>query len=74
MTISGPRPNEHPEDRLLSCEEAIEAEFQELVFRAVRAGWDEAEVCVAIASLADHHVLAMQANDGIEASIRKLKE
>lgn len=46
-------------DRLLDCEEAIEEELQDLVWRAVKAGWDEIEVCTAIATLADHHILAV---------------
>jgi len=45
-------------DRLTECEEAIEAAFQELVWRAMQAGWDEVEVCTAVAMLADHHILA----------------
>ncbi len=45
-------------DRLEDCEQAVEAELQDLVWRAMRAGWDEMEVCTAIATLADHHILA----------------
>lgn len=45
-------------DRLIECEEALEAAFQELVWRAMQAGWDEVEVCTAVAMLADHHILS----------------
>ena len=71
--IKGPRTGEVPEDRALSCEEQLEAEFQTLVSKAIAAGWDEGEACVAIASLADHHILAMRCNDQTEVSIEKLK-
>lgn len=47
----------------MGCEQDLEAEFQALVFRALKAGWDEGEACVALASLADHHILALMAND-----------
>ena len=73
MAIFGPRPTEQPRDRFLQCEEDLEAEFQALVWKAVHAGWDEGEACVAIASLADHHIVALHCNDRISASIRTLK-
>jgi hypothetical protein len=56
----------------LRCEEALEAEFQALVWKAVAAEWDEGEACVAIASLADHH-MAMHFGEQTSAAIRKLK-
>lgn len=49
-------------DRLLDCEEALEAKLQALVWEAVQSGWDEIEVCTAIATLADHHILAVAEN------------
>lgn len=52
----------------------MEAEFQALLWKAISAGWDEREACVAIASLADHHILAVGCKEKTEASIRKLKE
>ncbi|WP_313665762.1 hypothetical protein [Shinella sp.] len=73
MDIRGPISSERNEDRFLLCEQELEAAFQELVWRAVRAGWDEGEACVALASLADHHILAMQCDHQVAASIRKLK-
>jgi hypothetical protein len=74
MAIRGPTPTAESEDRFLECEEAIEAEFQALVWKALKAGWDEGEACVAIASLADHHILALNCNDRTSASMRKLKD
>jgi hypothetical protein len=72
MPITGPRSDERTPDRFLMCEEALEAEFQALVWKAVKAGWDEGEAAVAIASLADHHILAMHYDDRTWASIRKI--
>lgn len=46
-------------DRLTDCQEAVEGELQDLVWRAIQAGWDEVEVCTALATLADHHILAI---------------
>jgi hypothetical protein len=65
----------HPDtpDRLVECEEALEASFQELVWRAVQAGWDEEEAATALAMLADHHVLAMEYNRRTEASVKKAR-
>ena len=74
MTTSGPRPDQCPQDRFLACEQDLEAEFQALVFKALKAGWNESEACVAIASLADHHILALKCNDRTSASISKLKD
>ena len=73
MDIRGPKTGESGEDRFLHCEQELEAAFQELVWKAMRAGWDEGEACVAIASLADHHILAIGENDKLEASIRRIK-
>ncbi|SOC44927.1 hypothetical protein SAMN05892877_113164 [Rhizobium subbaraonis] len=49
-------------DRLLECEEALEGPFQQIVWQAMQAGWDEVEVCTAVAMLADHHILASYEN------------
>ncbi|WP_421579394.1 hypothetical protein [Shinella sp. M31] len=73
MEIRGPRSDERNEDRFLLCEQELEDAFQKLIWQAIQAGWDEGEACVAIASLADHHVLAMQCNERTAASIRKIK-
>jgi hypothetical protein len=69
MAIRGPRPTGEAEDRFLQCEEALEAEFQALVRKAIKAGWDEGEACVAIASLADHHILSLVSNDDVRRRI-----
>lgn len=69
MIVRGPRSQERGEDRFVQCELALEAAIQALVWKAVEAGWDEGEACVAIASLADHHVLAMQCNDLVKEQI-----
>ncbi|WP_305111726.1 hypothetical protein [Shinella lacus] len=73
MAIRGPIPTEEGENRFVRCEQELEAEFQALVWKAVAAGWDEGEACVAIASLADHHILAMHFGDQTSVAIRKLK-
>jgi hypothetical protein len=74
MAIDAPRkPDDYPE-RFLECEQALEAAVQALIWEAVKAGWDEGEACAAVASLADHHVLAMQANACAERSMRGLKQ
>lgn len=73
MHIVGPLPTEHAEDRFMQCEEALEAAFQTLLWKAMKAGWDEGEACAAIASLADHHILAMRCNERTAASIRKIR-
>ncbi len=73
MHIRGPRSDERNEDRFLLCEQELEAAFQAMIWKAIQAAWDEGEACVAIASLADHHILAMQCNERVAASIRKIK-
>lgn len=74
MAIRGPRSDERIEDRFLLCEQYLEAAFHELIWKAIQAGWDEGEACVALTSLADHHILALKCNDRTSASIRKLKD
>lgn len=69
MPIRGPAPHQNAEDRFVRCEQEIEAEVQALVWRAVQAGWDESEACVAIASLADHHILSLLSNDDVRRRI-----
>ncbi len=73
MAILGPPTAEQSEDRFLQCEEALEAEFQALVWKAIKAGWDEGEACAAIASLADHHILSLGCNEMADAMMRKLR-
>ncbi|SOC37066.1 hypothetical protein SAMN05892877_103410 [Rhizobium subbaraonis] len=68
--IRSPRSPDTP-DRLLECEEALEAAFQQLVWHAVQAGWDEEEATSALAMLADNHVLAIEENRQAEAAFRR---
>ncbi|SOC38946.1 hypothetical protein SAMN05892877_105342 [Rhizobium subbaraonis] len=51
----------------------LEASFQNLVWRAVQAGWDEEEASTAIAMLADHHILAMEYNRRTDASVKRAR-
>ena len=52
-------------DRLADCEFALETMFDEMLDRAMAAGWEPAETCVAISSLADHHMLKADANSEV---------
>jgi hypothetical protein len=71
--IRGPRSDERNEDRFVLCEQELEVAFQALIWKAIQAGWDEGKACVAIASLADQYILAMQCNERVAASIRKIR-
>ena len=42
--------------------------------RRSRQDGDEGEACAAIASLADHHILAIDCNNRTSVSIRKLRD
>ena len=69
MPISGPkRSPDHP-DRLTDCEAALEVEVFRLVDQAIEAGWDLEEVCVAVASISDHRVLAHLAKAELQRRI-----
>ena len=69
MPISGPkRSPDHP-DRLTDCEAALEVEVFRLVDQAIEAGWDLEEVCVAVASISDHRVLAHLADADLHRRI-----
>lgn len=48
----------HP-NRPHDCEEVMELAFQDLINSAVASGWREAEVAIAIADLAEEHVIAL---------------
>ena len=61
-------------ERLFECEEAIEEHLQHLVWRAVKAGWDEVEVCTAIATLADHHILAVMEVQKINRALKRTRK
>jgi hypothetical protein len=69
MPISGPkRSPDHP-DRLTDCGAALEAEVFRLVDRAIEAGCGLEEVCVAVASISDHQILAHLANAELQRRI-----
>ena len=52
-------------DRLVDCEFALDSLFEEMLNQALAAGWEPAETCVAICSLADHQMLKTQAKQDI---------
>ena len=73
MPISGPKQSsEHP-DRLTDCEEALEAELNGLIDRAICAGWGEDEICAALTSLADHRMLSLLANADLRRRIASVE-
>ena len=51
-------PEHHPE-RFEDCQQALKAEFEALVNKAVSAGWRRAEVVLTIGDLADNETLLM---------------
>jgi hypothetical protein len=51
--MKGPNPEASFYDRILHCEEDIEGAFIALLKDATCAGWNEAEVCAALAELAE---------------------
>jgi len=71
--IPPPTVDENDPDRFISCQDALHAEFQELVKRAVVAGWKAEEVLVAMIELADNQALMMEANAEVEAALKVLK-
>lgn len=71
--IHPPRlPKDHP-DHLLSCEEALEPAFLELMDAAIVAGWDSSEAASAITALADAYVLSRRANAATDAAVKESK-
>ena len=64
--------NDHP-DRHLSCQEALEDEFQRVIESAVSAGWAETEATAALLDLSDNHMLSRFANDETDAVLKILK-
>lgn len=71
--IPPPTVDENDSDRFISCQDALHAEFQDLVKRAVVAGWKAEEVLVAMIELADNQALMMEANAEVEAALKVLK-
>lgn len=76
MEITPPTiPDDHP-DRLISCQEAMEAATLGLIDTAIAAGWSRVEALAAISELADNLMLAHQSmgdTDAIVAMIKRMK-
>lgn len=60
-------------DRFLRCQEALHGGFEELVERAMLAGWRPEEVLISLIELSDHRVLMMEANAEVEAALKIMK-
>ncbi len=71
--IPPPTVDEKDPDRFINCQDALHVEFQDLVARAVAAGWRPQEVLVAMIELADNQALLMEANAEVEAALKVLK-
>lgn len=60
MNVPSPKhPKTHP-DYAINCEEALDLPLQDLVDRAVQAGWDTRTVMVALQSVAFNRALAYE--------------
>lgn len=66
------RPTNHP-DRLLDCEEAMEAAFQMVIQRAAAAGWSQREATLGLIGLIQAHVETMRENEKTEDAISKAR-
>jgi hypothetical protein len=71
--IKPPTVPEKDPDRFIRCQDALHVEFQDLVDRAVAAGWRPEEVLVSLIELADNHALRMEANAEVDAALKILK-
>ncbi|HEV7252668.1 MAG TPA: hypothetical protein VGN97_06170 [Mesorhizobium sp.] len=72
--IAGPkRGADHP-DREIDCQEALEAQFQDLAERAEAAGWTAQEADTALLALAMSRIKARMANRDVEEAIRRARE
>jgi hypothetical protein len=66
--ISSPQqPHEYP-DRALDCEEAMRRAFRELLQDAIAVGWEEAEVALIVADVAEDYVMELAQ----KRSVRKI--
>lgn len=73
-TISSPRrPPEHP-DRQLDCEEAMEAAFQDVVEKAMAAGWGQQEIAIGLIGLVQAHIHALRENEKTEAAMSRARK
>lgn len=66
------RPIKDP-DRLLDCEEAMEAAFQTVIERAAAAGWSQEQATLELITLIQAHVDTMRANEKTEETIAKAR-
>ena len=71
--ITRPFVSDDDPDRPIRCQDALQAAFRDLVNAATSVGWSEREVVLAIADLADNHLLSVEANRNTEALIALLK-
>ncbi|PZM16233.1 hypothetical protein [Rhizobium tubonense] len=55
--IHSPKSSPGNIERARECEEALDIAFKELLERAAAAGWQEAEVALVLADIADAHVM-----------------
>ena len=73
MNIPSPPATCDPEDRYLLCEHAIELAVQDVVEAAMKSGWNEEEVLVAIGAVADHLALSKAANDELLVLLMEMR-
>lgn len=72
--ISAPISDDDP-DRHLSCQEALQLAFEDILTAAAAAGWSEREIVAALIDLADNHMIGlreMQETSAIIALIKRL--
>jgi phosphoribosyl-dephospho-CoA transferase len=55
--IHSPKTSPGNVERSRECEEALDIAFKELLERATVAGWQEVEIALALADIADAHVM-----------------
>ena len=55
--IHSPKTNPGNVERSRECEEVLTVAFKDLLVRAEAAGWQEAEVALVLADIADAHVM-----------------
>lgn len=73
-TIDGPFVTLDDPDRQIRCQDNLHIAFNELVAKAVAAGWKELETLEAIADLADYKLSRLAANDDSSALRNILKK
>ncbi|GLS20154.1 hypothetical protein GCM10007874_31710 [Labrys miyagiensis] len=69
--MRGPKRETAISDRLLECQEDMEAATTIVIETAMRVGWTEAEVCLALQELADNRLIATQCNAAMDAAIKR---